>query len=43
MSEERTVKKVRKNTSEGNGTDRNRIRRWLDDVENDVKKKGTRG
>jgi hypothetical protein len=43
MSEERTVKKVFKNTPEGKRSVGKPIMRWLDDVENDVKNMGVRG
>jgi hypothetical protein len=43
MSGERTLKKVFKNTTEGKGCVGKPRKRWLDDVENDVKKMGVRG
>jgi len=38
MLEERTVKKMFKNTPEGKRSVGKRRKRWLDDVENDLKK-----
>ena len=43
MSEERTVKKVFKNIPEGKRSVGKPRKRWLDDVENDLKKMGVRG
>ena len=43
MPEERTVGKVFKNTSEGKRSVEKSRERWLDDVENDLKKMGVRG
>jgi hypothetical protein len=43
MPEERKLKKVFKNTLEGKRSVGNRRKRWLDDVENDLKKIGVRG
>jgi DNA-binding PadR family transcriptional regulator len=43
MSEERTVKKVFKNTAEGKRSIGKTRKRWLDDVENDLKKMGVSG
>jgi hypothetical protein len=40
MSEERTVKKVSENTPEGKRSVESPRKRWLDDVENDLKKMG---
>jgi hypothetical protein len=43
MPEERTVKKVFKNIPEGKMSVGKPRKRWLDDVENDLKKMGVRG
>jgi RNA-splicing ligase RtcB len=43
MPEERTVKKVFKNIPEGKGSVGKPRKRWLDDVENDLKKMDVRG
>jgi hypothetical protein len=43
MSEERTVKKVFKNTLEGKSSVGKPRKRWLCDVKNDLKKMGVRG
>jgi hypothetical protein len=42
MPEERTVKKVFKNISEGKRSVGNPRKRWVDDVENYLKKMGVR-
>ena len=43
MPEERNVKKVFKNFPEGKRSVGKSRKRWLDDVENDLKKMGVRG
>jgi hypothetical protein len=43
MPEERTGKKMFKNISEGKRSVGKPRKRWLDDVENDMKKMGVRG
>jgi hypothetical protein len=43
MPEERTTKKVFKDTPEGKRSVGNPKKRWLDNVENDLKKMGVRG
>jgi hypothetical protein len=43
MPHERTVKKVFKNILEGKRSFGKPRQRWLDDVENDLKKMGVRG
>jgi hypothetical protein len=43
MSEEMAVKMVFKNTQEGRRSFGESRKRWLDDVENDLKKMGDRG